>query len=128
VAFEGEIWLFGGRWPGVGELATVEIYNPDSLTWRAGPSLNVARAGFAAAVVSGHIIVAGGEVILNGTETLDSVEFLSSGSAAWQVGPKLPMPIHGVGGAPFESRFLLLGGSLRAGAIENEGQVQIYEP
>ena len=23
-----EIWVLGGRWSGVGELATVEIYNP----------------------------------------------------------------------------------------------------
>jgi N-acetylneuraminic acid mutarotase len=134
VAFQNELWVLGGRWPGAGELTTVEIYNPSSNTWRAGPSMNVARAGFAAAVgqdIAGdYIIVAGGEVIFNGTETLDSVEILAAGSPNWSFGPRLPIPIHGVGGAAleFKGTFLLLGGSLRVGAIENEGHVQIYEP
>jgi hypothetical protein len=73
-------------------------------------------------------MVAGGEVIINGQETLASFELLAPTSDTWQLGPDLIYPMHGVGGAEFEGRFLLLGGSRRAGAIENEGQVQIYEP
>ncbi len=55
---------------------------------------------------------------------------MAAGSPNWTFGPRLPIPIHGVGGAAleFKGSFLLLGGSLRAGAIENEGNVQIYEP
>ncbi len=128
VVYEAEIWLLGGRWFGEGELASVEIYTPVTDTWRNGPPMQVPRAGFAAAVVDEHIIVAGGEVIFTGTDTLDSVEILASGSTTWQMGPALGVPIHGVGGAAFDRRFLLLGGSIRAGAIENEGQVQIYVP
>jgi N-acetylneuraminic acid mutarotase len=127
VAFQGEIWVLGGRWGGLGELVTVEIYNPTNNTWREGQPLNTARAGFAAAVVAGHIMVAGGEVIINGSETLDSLEILAPGGSNWQLGPKLPIPMHGVGGAAFERSFVLPGGSRRAGAIENEGQVQIYQ-
>jgi hypothetical protein len=36
--------------------------------------------------------------------------------------------MHGVGGAADGDRFILLGGSIEAGAIQNEDQVQIYEP
>ena len=126
VVYEAELWLLGGRWFGQGELASVEIYTPATKTWRNGPPMQVPRAGFAAAVVDGHIMVAGGEVVFNGTETLDSVEMLGPDSVSWQMGPALPVPIHGVGGAAFDHRMLLLGGSIRAGAIENEGQVQIY--
>jgi hypothetical protein len=128
LAFGGEMWVLGGRWGGIGELATVEIYNPASETWRAGPTMNVARAGFAAAVVQQQLMVAGGEIIINGRETLASLEILAVGSDTWQLGPDLPVPMHGVGGAEFRGRFLLLGGSMEAGAILNEGQVQIYEP
>jgi N-acetylneuraminic acid mutarotase len=128
VAFQDEVWVLGGRWHGTGELATVEIYSPVTNTWRDGPTLNVARAGFGAAVVDDHIVVAGGEVIINGTATLDSVEILSAGSRNWQFGPRMSIPMHGVGGAALEGQFLLLGGSLKAGAIQNAGQVQIYEP
>ncbi len=128
VAFHDEIWVLGGRWHGVGELATVEIYNPTTNTWRNGPELNIARAGFAAVVVNGNLLVAGGEIIINGTVTLDSIEILAPGQTMWQLGPKLLYPIHGVAGAAIDDLFLLLGGSLRAGAIENQGQVQIYTP
>lgn len=127
VAFQGELWVLGGRWSGVGELATVEIYNPAGEAWRAAPTLNIARAGFAAAVVQQQLMVAGGEAIINGRETLNSLEILAPGNTTWQLGPVLPVPMHGVGGAEFQGRFLLLGGSLEAGAIHNEGQVQIYE-
>lgn len=128
VAFDGELWALGGRWSGAGELKTVEIYDPAAGTWRDGPSLSTARAGFAAVVIGEHIVVAGGEVIFTGRETLGSVEYLSPGAAAWRPAPDLPVPVHGVGGAAFEGQFLVLGGSLRAGAIENQGDVQIYRP
>ncbi len=127
IAYQGEMWVLGGRWSGVGELTTVEIYNPITETWRDGPAMNVARAGFAAAVVQERPMVAGGEVIMNGRETLASFEILAPDAQIWQPGPALPVAMHGVGGAEFQGRFLLLGGSLQAGAIENEGQVQIYE-
>jgi predicted membrane metal-binding protein len=58
--------------------------------------------------------------------TLASVEMLAPGSASWQMGPALSVPIHGVSGDAFVHRMGLLGVSIRAGAIENEGQVQIY--
>ena len=128
VVYLNEIWVLAGRSFFVGEIASVEIYDPSGNTWREGPPLNVARAGFAAAVVNGHIVVAGGEVVLNGSETLASMEILAPSDSTWQFGADLPVPIHGVGGAAFENKFLLLGGSVRAGAIENEGTVQIYTP
>jgi hypothetical protein len=37
--------------------------------------MNVARGGLAAAVLRGHILLAGGEFIITGRDTLDSVEF-----------------------------------------------------
>lgn len=128
VAFQGGLWVLGGRWAETGELTTVEIFNPATETWHNGPSLNVARAGFAAAVVQQQVMVAGGEVIINGQETLASFEHLASESDTWQLGPDLLYAMHGLGGTEFQGCFLLLGGSRQAGAIENEGQVQIYEP
>jgi N-acetylneuraminic acid mutarotase len=128
VAYQGELWVLGGRWFGVGELATTEIYDPASGIWRTGPDLNVARAGSAAAVVNGQIVIAGGEVIINNHETLASFEMFDPGNGVWQLGPDQPVPMHGVGGAADGDRFILLGGSIEAGAIQNEGQVQIYEP
>ncbi|MGH2626452.1 MAG: Kelch repeat-containing protein, partial [Anaerolineales bacterium] len=74
VAFDQTVWALGGRWGGVGELASVEIFRPARGDWASGPPMLVPRAGFAAAVVDGRIVVAGGEVIMTGRETLGSVE------------------------------------------------------
>jgi hypothetical protein len=73
-------------------------------------------------------MVAGGEVIINGQETLASLEIFRPDSQRWEFGPDLLIPMHGVGGTALADQFWLPGGSLKAGAIENEGQVQIYTP
>jgi len=41
------------------ESNSVEIYNPASNSWKSGPSMNTARASFAAEVVKHQIIVLG---------------------------------------------------------------------
>ena len=61
VALDDEIWALAGRWKGE-IFDTTEVYDPDTQTWRAGPSLGEPRSGFGAVVVDGAIVVAGGEV------------------------------------------------------------------
>jgi len=131
VAYNGELWVIAGR--GSGREATeVEIFDPVSETWRDGPALNQARAGFAAAVIGDRIIVAGGELIFTGAEanpTLDSVEIYDPAQGVWQVGPPLLYPMHGFNGAvDGRGRFITTGGSSVAGTIVHEGHVQIYTP
>jgi hypothetical protein len=113
LAWLGEIWVIGGRAP---ETTSVSIYDPVSGRWRAGPSLNRARGGFAAAVVDGHLVVAGGEVFTGGVRLEPSVELLAPGAAAWRLAGNMPLALHGVGGAGIGRRFYLLGGSTVAGS------------
>ncbi len=127
VAFDGHLWVIGGRWRGDGELKSVEIYDPSG-GWREGPALQTARAGFAAAVVEGRILVAGGEVIFTGSETLGSVELFDPNLGSWAFIEPLPAPVHGVGAATLVGQVYLPGGSDRAGAIDNLGRLQIYGP
>ncbi len=128
VAFEGKLWALGGRWRGIGEHASVEIYDPESETWSRGPSLQVPRAGFAAGVVGGTLVAAGGEVIFTGNETLGSVEVLDSAQNVWVFATELPFPVHGLGAAALGEALYLPGGSDRAGSIDNQGRLQIYGP
>ncbi len=127
-ALDGEIYALGGRWGGLGELDSVEIYDPAADAWRAGPPLLQPHAGFSAAVLRGRILAAGGEIIMTGSETLTAFEIFDPRTPGWARGPDLPYPIHGVAAAVAGDRFYLLGGSSRAGAIENEGRVMIYNP
>lgn len=108
LAWLGEIWMIGGRAP---ETTSVSIYDPVSGAWREGPSLNRARGGFAAAVVDGHLVVAGGEVFTGGVRLEPSVEVLAPGANAWRLAGTMPLALHGVGGAGVGGRFYLLGGS-----------------
>ena len=131
VAFNGELWVIGGRGSGR-EAHEVEIFDPLSETWRDGPPLNQARAGFAAGVIGDRIIVAGGELIFSGASannTLDSVEIYDPAQGVWQIAPSLLYRMHGFNGAvDARGRFITIGGSSVAGTIVHQGHVQIYTP
>ncbi len=126
VAFQGELWLLGGRSEAGGETAAVAIFDPASRRWRRGPELLVGRAGFAAAGSATTLVVAGGEVVYDGLVVRNQVEAIAAGEEAWTPLPPLPFPVHGVGGAIIGSAFHALGGSSLAGGIRNAGRLQIY--
>lgn len=127
VAFQGELWLIGGRTAFFSDSPRVSIYDPASETWRAGPSLGVARAGFAAAASDTLLMVAGGELLAaNPVRALASVEAIAAGGDAWSRLPSLPTPVHGVAGAIHGNAFHVLGGSTVAATASNTGAVQIY--
>jgi|GEM_PF-1036861 len=129
VAYLGELWMLGGRMESLTE-SRVSIYDPGSGRWRAAPPMNIARAGFAAAVVADQLHVAGGEVLRQTAPaiTLGQFEVLAAGADAWSPGPILPVPVHGVAGATSGGRFRLLGGSTLAGGARNGGEVQVFVP
>lgn len=54
-----EVWVLGGFDDRATMLATVEIYNPESGTWRAGPQLPVAMHHANATVVNGSVWILG---------------------------------------------------------------------
>jgi hypothetical protein len=105
----------------------VVTYAPASDTWTAGSPLDVARGGLAATVLQGHILVASGEVIISGRETLDSGELFDPASGAWHLAPPLPVTLHGVPAVAVDDTVCVLGGPDRA-AAENRGRVLIYRP
>lgn len=124
----GLIYALGGRWSGVGELTSVEVYDPAANTWRVGPPLLRPHSGFGAAVIRNQIVVAGGEIVMNGNETLAAVAVFDPQTQTWSAAPDMPVPLHGLAVAAVDDRLYLLGGSSRAGAIENEGRVLVYAP
>jgi N-acetylneuraminic acid mutarotase len=127
VAFQGELWLIGGRTLGAGAANnTVSIFDPASETWRRGPPMREARSGFAAAVSSTAVFAAGGEVFGGSPRVLNSAEVYVTGEEFWSGLPNLLIPVHGVGGAFAADAFYVLGGSTLVGGARNGGEVQIY--
>jgi Kelch motif protein len=123
VAFGGELWLIGGR--NTRETGAVSIFDPASETWRAGPTLRVARGGFAAAASDTLLVVAGGEVLFGTPAALGDVEAIAAGESAWHDMPPLPTHVHGVTGMLDRNAFYVFGGSTQAGGVANVGDVQV---
>jgi len=112
LAFMDEIWVIGGREP---ETERVDIYDPASGRWRAGPSLNRFRGGFAAATVGDRLVVTGGEVIARGLRIVPETEVYTAGEEAWQLAPALPVPVHGSAAVSVDGRMWVFGGSTNPG-------------
>lgn len=128
VAYRGELWWLGGRDGDFNNHRSVEIFDPVTRVWRRGPSMNFGRSGFAAAVVRGRVMVAGGEDLSGPSGTLvPSLEIYTPGEG-WARGPDLPTAMHGPGGVELLDRFYVLGGSTRAGTSGNPGFSQVYDP
>jgi N-acetylneuraminic acid mutarotase len=127
VAFQGELWMIGGRGQSGAETQRVAIFDPGSETWRDGPSLNVARAGFASAATDALMIVAGGESIgAVPFHTIRSVDAIVPGATVWTALPQIPSGVHGVPGAIHGNAFYLMGGSGVASQAINTNEVQVY--
>jgi hypothetical protein len=127
VAFQGELWMIGGRdlHNGV-EHFRVSIFDPASETWRTGPSLINARAGFAAAASPSLLMIAGGERIVLPTGVLNSAEAIVPGAQQWTSLPPMAFRVHGVNGALYQNAFYAIGGSGMAAATVNLGHVQVF--
>ena len=58
-AFDGRVWVMGGRGPDGGETSTF-VYAPKTGTWEPGPDLPLPVSWAAAADVEGRLLIAGG--------------------------------------------------------------------
>jgi hypothetical protein len=94
---DGRVWVVGGetRTPGrEGDgqaLYLVDIYDPASDTWRAGPALNDVRTDPFVVSCNGRIYAIGGASHNSGPK-LDTVESIGSGEGAWRFETPLPEP------------------------------------
>jgi hypothetical protein len=130
VAFENEIWWIAGRTDGADRTTNeVQIWNPVTREWREGPPLNHARAGFAAKVVRGQIMVTGGEVLdfMPGQLAL-SLEVFAPGAEYWVLGQAPTVAVHGITGAVVNGEFVLTAGSDIAGELSLNRATQILTP
>jgi N-acetylneuraminic acid mutarotase len=125
---DGKIYAIGGRWSGIGEMKSVEVYDPAGDTWSSAPDLQTARGGFASVVVNGIIYAIGGEVLTGENHALTSIEVFSPKRGEWVAGPDLPLPLHGVPAVSVDGVIYVLGGADRAGAISNQGLVFSLTP
>jgi len=91
--------------------------------------MQFARSGFAARVVQGQIMVAGGERLdAVPFQLVPSMELFAPGAAGWVPGPQPPLAVHGTTGASASGEFFLIGGSTVAGTTSPNRATQVYTP
>ena len=87
----GKIYVVGGIELGGDPQSSVDVFDPQTNSWAAGPAMGTARAGHAAAVVDGKIYVMGG---LSGSTggglvNISSVEVFDPRTGSWAAGPTM---------------------------------------
>jgi hypothetical protein len=60
-AVGGKLYVIGGRWNGVGNKATLEVYDPAKDSWESLPDMPSMRGGLTAGAIDNLIYVGGGE-------------------------------------------------------------------
>jgi len=108
----GELWVMGGFIASTLEVTRrVDIYDPRSDTWRAGPDLPGAQTHVAAVTVDGDILLIGGfDGAANAWTTTPSVWRWHATDANWTVGPALPTRRATVAAARIGSEVHIAGG------------------
>lgn len=126
VAFQGELWIMGGR-SSAGQANTgVVIFDPVTGSTRTGPAMTVARSGFGAAVSGGRIIVSGGENFIP-PSVVSVTEAFNPQTNSWQSIANMPTPVHGVSATAFDGDVYLMLGSVALGGVSNIGRAQVLE-
>lgn len=124
---DGRLWVLGGRRCGTdSNVAAVEIYDPGSDTWSAGPALPSPRGGFGASVLDGVIYAVGGETS-EMVPALDTVDALDLSTMTWSAAPPVPTRRHGHDVVTAGGRIWVVGGAdvRLAGAVD---AVESYAP
>jgi N-acetylneuraminic acid mutarotase len=120
---DDELWVMGGfTAPTLDVTRRIDIYNPETDTWRQGPDLPGAETHVAVIVVGRDIILAGGfsGPFTDGVHppTTDAVFRWSADGSEWVAGPSLPAPGAAFAWALLDGRLHLAGG-LRADGHED---------
>jgi N-acetylneuraminic acid mutarotase len=107
---DGLIYIIGGvgEGPGANWLASVDVYNPMTDTWRTAASMPTARAFFGAVLGSdGRIYAMGG---YNDSGYLSAVDAYDPSTNAWSAAAPLEIARAGLAVASVNNRLLAIGG------------------
>jgi hypothetical protein len=96
VAIRHGILALGGR-DGGRNLDVVEELDTRTGKWKSRPPMPTPRSGFGAAAVDGDAVVAGGEQLSEGDETIRPVQAYDLDARKWRRLPGMLTPRHGLG-------------------------------
>lgn len=122
--WDGRIVAVGGLDSDGAALAVVDLYDPDTDTWEAGPALPVALHHTAVATLGDRVYVVGGYSIQDGAWVAEvAVWSLGPGEQAWVEEPPLTIPRGALAVASTGQRLVALGGVDPAGQVLTSTEV-----
>lgn len=110
-ALGGRVYVIGG-FTGVGEVNTMQVYDPVTATWALGAPMPTKRSNAIAGVCDGHIYVIGGTV---GGVNLATVEEYDPATGLWNAAPPLPAPASELASAAVTGPNLIMATGTGAG-------------
>ena len=119
--------MIGGRWGDVGNVGTLESYDPRSDSWRAWPPMPTPRGGLAAAALGERLWVTGGEVLDESRVTFPQLEVFDPAAGSWGSAPSTPSARHGLAAAVRDGELYVLAGGRLAG-LDVSGVNEIHTP
>ena len=124
IALDGEIWVLGGFVASGQIVATIEVYDPETDSWRAGPDLPLAMHHANVAVVDGRLFIAG---FLTGGFVPDGRVFeLDATAGRWIERASMPAETRrGASAVAVLDGGLYVFGGLRGGAVAD---ASVYDP
>jgi N-acetylneuraminic acid mutarotase len=134
VAYGGKVYVMGGQLPHTGVTPgpatnVMEIYDPATNTWTAGPSMPTARMGLVAAVANNKIYAIGGQTDSFSTSAVATVEEFNPATNAWIARFPMSVPRYFAGGATLPTalgdRIVVAGGESLTNVLAT---VEEYNP
>ncbi len=132
-AIDGKVYVAGGRF-GAGfnseRTATLEVYDPVTISWSTRTPMPGPRGGVAGVVANGCLFVIGGEGNYADPRGLsDQNEAYNPRTDTWISLPPMPTPTHGLVGAAFvNGRIHLPGGAVTQGGGSGSVIHWMYRP
>lgn len=131
---DGKLFVVGGRWHGAGNVAALEVYDPQTDTWEALANMPSARGGLTAGAIDERIYVGGGEdpwARRGSGCTYNTLEAYNIATNQWSRLNSLPTGRHGLTSAVVNGDWYVIGGATRPTAgtlISVSKQVETYTP
>ena len=126
VVAEGKLFVIGGRYNQDINVATVEIFDPQTNTWTSGPDLLTPVSGLTAVYLEGRIHVTGGEDLFANSVS-NQHQVLDLTTMTWEEWAPLPGGRHGLTSQVVDGKWVVIGGSPIAN-IGMSGRVDIFIP
>lgn len=125
---DGLFYVAGGRTVEGGNVADLEIYDPQEDKWRSGAPMPQAQGGLAAAALGDKLYAFGGEYFNDGGGVYPDSWVYDPATDQWQASSPMLTPRHGLGGVALDGWIYAIGGGEKASGNATSDKLERFRP